>query len=148
MVAKLFEQLRHDLKSAMLNHEDLRKDTIRLIIAAFKKIEADTGKDVDDDDCLNILLREKKTRQESVEQYRLGGREDLAQRELAEISIIDLYLPVPMSDADVEATVARVMAETEAVTAKDMGKVMAGLGALRGKADMKKVSALVRAKLS
>ncbi|HNT29993.1 MAG TPA: GatB/YqeY domain-containing protein [bacterium] len=145
----LFEQLQSDLKTAVLQHEDVRKDTIRLLIAACKKISADTGSSLDDDEVLNILLREKKTRQESIEQYTLGGREDLARKEAAEIEIIQTYLPVQLDESAITAEVEKVLAETGATTIKDMGKVMGLLGShLKGKADMSLVSRKVKEALS
>ena len=125
--------------------------TIRLINAGLKQkdIEArPTGKEVSDADILSMLQGMIKQRRESISIFRENKREDLATKEEAEVAVIERFLPAQMSDAEVEAVVAKLIAETGAASQKDMGKVM---GALKtqyaGQIDMGKAGAVVKQKL-
>ncbi len=139
------------LKTAMKGGDQVTVGTIRLINAGLKQkdIEArPTGKEVSDADILSMLQGMIKQRRESISIFRENKREDLATKEEAEVAVIERFLPAQMSDAEVEAVVAKLIAETGAASQKDMGKVM---GALKtqyaGQIDMGKAGAVVKQKL-
>jgi uncharacterized protein YqeY len=146
------EQFNTELKIAMKAGERRRVDTIRMINAALKDKDIEArgqGKTVSDDDILSLLQKLVKSRQESMEIYDKAGRTDLAMQEREEIAIITSFLPQPLSDAEMEEAVGKVIADTGAATIKDMGKV---LGALKsqyaGRMDFSRASAMVKAKLT
>ena len=104
---------------------------------------------MDDSAVLGVLEKMVKQRRDSVEQFRKGGRDDLADNEVAEISVIEAYLPEQLSDAEIDALVAATIAATGAQNIRDMGKVMAAIkGKAAGRADMGAVSAKVKASLA
>ena len=145
----LFETLQSDLKTAMLEKQEQKRDTLRMIIASLKNQRIQLSRELTDADVIKTLVSEKKTRQESIEQYTVGGREDLVAKEKAEIEIIDLYLPKQMNENEILETIEETIDAVGATEMRDMGKVMGILQAkLTGKADMKEVSALVKSKLS
>ena len=137
------------MKAAMRSQEKERLSTIRLIMAAMKQKEVDERIVLTDEHVLAILNKMIKQRRDSISQYEAGNRPELAQKEAAEISIIQEYLPKQMSDAEIDQAIASVITETGAQGAKDMGKVMGALKTkLHGKADMTIVSSKVKAKLA
>lgn len=147
----LREELTSELKLAMKAGERRRVDTIRLVNAALKDRDIEArgqGKTLSEDDILALLQKLVKSRQESVEIYDRAGRVDLATQEREEIAVIQSFLPQPLSAAETDAAIAAAIAETGAVSIKDMGKVV---GVLRtryaGRLDMAKASAAVKAKL-
>jgi uncharacterized protein YqeY len=146
----LAEQIEKDLTVAMKAREELRLSVLRMTKAALKNKQIELGKPLDDAQATAVLRTLVKQRHDSVEQFRKGGREDLATKEEQEIKILETYLPAAASDADIDAAIAAALAETGATTAKDMGKVMkAAMARLAGKnADGKRVREQVRAKLS
>jgi uncharacterized protein YqeY len=140
----LRERLHEDTIAAMRSGDALRRDTLRMVQNAVYNIEKAKKVTLTDDDILAVIVRETKTRRESVEAFRKGGREDLAAKEEAEIAILAEYLPEPLTEDDVRALVAQGIAETGAATARDLGKVMGWLSPrVRGRADGKVVSGLV-----
>jgi len=145
----LREQLNEDIKSAMKAREQDRLATLRLMLSAVKQREVDERITLDDAGVIAVVEKMIKQRRESIAQYEKGARQDLADKERAEIAILEAYLPKQMSQAEVEAAVAEAIAATAAKSAADMGKVMGLLKPkLAGKADMGKVSGLVKGKLS
>jgi uncharacterized protein YqeY len=145
----LREQLNEDIKSAMKAREQDRLATLRLMLSAVKQREVDERITLDDAGVIAVVEKMIKQRRESIAQYEKGARQDLADKERAEIAILEAYLPKQMSQAEVEAAVAEAIAATGAKSAADMGKVMGLLKPkLAGKADMGKVSGLVKGKLS
>jgi uncharacterized protein YqeY len=141
------------LKEAMLAKDAPRTSTIRMIVAKLKEVDIaarPSGVDKVPDDQVTSMLRSMvKSRRESVELYRQGGRADLVAKEEAEIATIEAFLPQQMDDATLAAAVDAAMAETGASTVKDMGKVMAALKAKHGAAlDMARANPLVKARLS
>lgn len=142
-------QIQDDMKSAMKAGDKHRLGVVRMILAAIKQIEVDERKELEDSDVLTVLNKMVKQRRDSVSQFRQGGREDLADKELSEIEILETYLPEQMSDAELDALVEQVITETGAESIRDMGKVM---GAIRvraaGQADMGAVGAIVKARLA
>jgi uncharacterized protein len=138
-----------DLKEAMRAGQKERVGTIRLITSSIKSADIEarpSGKDaISDADIVNVLSKMIKQRRDSVEQFTKGGRQDLADKEAAEIAIIEGYLPKQMGEAETKAAVAKAIADTGAVTGKDMGKVMAALKATyAGQMDFGKVGGLVK----
>ena len=145
----LKQRINDDVKAAMRGGDARRRDALRLLLAALKQREVDERKDLADPDVVAVIERMIKQRRESIAQFEKGGRQDLAQNEQYEIGLLQAYMPQAMSDAEIEAAIADVIAAAGAKAPSDMGKVMGALkGKLAGKADMGKVSALVKAKLA
>lgn len=121
---------------------------LRMTLAQLKDERIRLQKELTDEDVIRILAKGVKSRKDSVESYRSGGREDLAEKEAFEISVLEQYLPEQMSEEDVRAVVAEVIRQTGAASMKDMGKVMGpAMARLKGKADGKMVQDIVRALL-
>ena len=141
-------RLTEDMKAAMKGGDKERLGVIRLVNAAIKQREVDERIQLDDAQVLAVLEKMLKQRKDSIEQFRAGGRDDLAAQEEFEAGVIQSYLPAPLSDAEIDAIVAKAIADAGAAGAKDMGKVV-GLvkPQVAGRADMGKVSALVKQKL-
>jgi len=144
----LKEKITQDMKDAMKAGEKERLGVIRLILSALKQREVDERIVLDDSQILSVLDKMLKQRRESVAQFTQGNRKDLADKEEAEIKIIQAYMPAQLSDAELDQLVAAAVAESGAATVKDMGKVMGILKPkVAGKADMSAVSARIKAKL-
>lgn len=142
-------QLNEDMKTAMRAKDSTRLSTIRLINAAIKQYEVDERTEVDDNQVLAILTKMTKQRKDSAKIYADAGRQDLADKEQAEIAIIAHYMPTMMSEEAIKNAVAQAMADTGAASMADMGKVMAVLKTtLAGRADMADVSKALKAALS
>ena len=145
----LREQLNEDIKTAMKARDSERLNALRLLSAAAKQREVDERITLDDAALIAIVEKEIKKRRESILQYEKGQRQDLADKEKFEISVIEAYLPKQLAQAEVDAIVAEALASTGAKSPADMGKVMGVLKPkLAGKADIGKVSAMVKAKLA
>ena len=145
----LREKLDEDLKSAMRAKDSLRMNTVRALKSAVKYREIELMKPLDDAGILGVVATEIKRRRDSVEQYRAGNRADLADKEDAEIKILQEFLPQQLTQAEVEAKVAEVIARVGAQGPKDMGAVMkALLPEVQGRADGKVVSELVKQRLA
>jgi uncharacterized protein YqeY len=128
----------------MRSGEALRRDTLRMVQNAAYTIEKRDKRTLSDDDYAGVIAKEVKTRRESVEAFRGGGREDLASKEEAEIAILAEFLPQQLTEDEIGALVDEAVAATGASSARDMGKVMGWLSPkTRGRADGKQVSALV-----
>jgi uncharacterized protein YqeY len=137
-----------DMKSAMKAGDKDRLRAVRLILAAIKQIEVDQRVEIDDAAVLSILDKMVKQRRDSVEQFQKGGRDDLVNIELAEIAVIETYLPEQLSDADLDSLIDEVITATGAESIRDMGKVMGQIKSkAAGRADMGAVSAKVKARL-
>jgi uncharacterized protein len=143
------EQVEKDLVAAMKAREELRLSVLRMAKTALKHKQVELGKALNDDEAIAVLRTLVKQRRDSVEQFRKGGREDLAAKEEAETEILQTYLPAEASDEDVGAAVAAAITETGASGPQDLGKVMkVAMQKLAGKnADGKRVNQTVRAKL-
>jgi uncharacterized protein YqeY len=129
---------------AMRAHDALRRDVLRMAEAAVYAVEKKEHRELSDDEVVVILTREVKTRRESVEAFRGGGREDLAAKEEAEIAILSTFLPEQLSDDEIRALVDEAIAQTGASSARDLGRVMGAVSPrTRGRADGKRVSELV-----
>ena len=144
----LKNSITEDMKSALKAGAKDRLKVLRLILAAIKQVEVDTRATLDDAAVLGVLEKMVKQRKDSVEQFKKGGRDDLAAIELAEIEVIETYLPEKMDDAELDALIDEVIAATGAETIRDMGKVMGAIkGKAAGRADMGAVGARVTARL-
>lgn len=145
----LTEQLQTDMKTAMRDGDTMRRDTLRMVIAAAQNAAKDKRAPLTDEEATEILGREVKKRRESIEAYTGAGREDLAAREAAEIDILTLYLPEQLSEGEVRALVVEVIVASGATSPRDMGRVMSLLmPRIKGRADGKVVSALVNEELA
>jgi uncharacterized protein YqeY len=139
----LRDQIQTELTAAMRAGDDLRRDTLRMVTSAAQYAEKNQRRPLTDDEFVTVLAREVKTRRESVEAFRAGGREDLATKEEAEIAILQAFLPEPLSDDDLRALVDEAVRTTGATSVRDLGKVMGYLvPKTRGRADGKRVSEL------
>ena len=148
-MADLKARISEATKTAMKARDKDRVAALRMINAEIKRIEVDERKELDDDDVLEVLTRMLKQRRDSLSQFEEAGREDLAATERFEIGIVESFMPAAMSEADIEALVAKVVADTGASGMQDMGKVMGAVkAAITGRADMAVVSAKVKARLS
>ena len=137
-----------DMKSAMKAGEKDRLKAVRLILAAVKQIEVDTRMELDDTAVLSVLDKMVKQRRDSIEQFEKGGREDLVNIELAEIAVIETYLPEQLSIEELDALIDEAISATGAESIRDMGKVMGQIKSkAAGRADMGAVSAKVKARL-
>lgn len=134
---------------AMKARDVLRTSALRMVRAALKNRAIDKRAPLDDGDALQVLGTLAKQRRESIEQFRAGGRQDLAEREEAELRILQEFLPETMGEEEVRQAVEAAVAETGAAGPRDMGKVMAAvMGRLKGRADGKLVNQLVRDRLA
>jgi len=145
----LKDQLDADLKTAMREKAQLRLDTIRGLKSAIKYREIELMKPLDDAGVQAVIATEIKRRRDSVEQYRAGKRLDLAEKEEAELALLQAYLPAQLPEAEVRAKIEEIVKRVGALGPKDMGKVMKELlPEVQGRADGKAVSELVKARLS
>ena len=146
----LGEQIVSDLTAAMKAQDAQRTSTLRMVKAAMMNRKIEKGSDLTDEDVQKLLRSLVKQRRDSIEQYEKAGRQELVDKETAEIAVIETYLPQAASADEIEQAVTAAIAETGATSMKDMGKVMkAAQAALAGKnADGKLVSETVKSKLA
>ncbi|MDQ0013383.1 uncharacterized protein YqeY [Variovorax boronicumulans] len=145
----LKEQITEDMKTAMRAKDSERLGTIRLLLAALKQKEVDERVELDDAMVVSIVDKMVKQRKDSIAAFTTGGRADLADKEAAEIKVLEVYLPQRMSAEETTAAVKAIVAELGASGPGDMGKVMGVVKTrLAGKADMGQVSAAVKAALT
>ena len=136
-------------KAAMRARDRRRLGALRLVNAEIKRLEVDERRELADTDVLQALARMLKQRRDSLRQYQDAGREDLAEQEQFEIDLIDEFLPQAASDEDIAKAIDETVANVGATSMRDMGKVMAALrGSLQGRADMGRVSGLVKERLA
>lgn len=141
-------KIQDDMKNALRAGEKARLNAIRLIIAAIRQREIDEQIELDDTQTLQVLEKMLKQRRDSIAQYQTANRNDLVEKEQAEVAVIQQYMPAQLSDAEIDQCIAQAIAATGAVSPQDMGKVMAHLKpVLQGKADMGIVGGKVKAKL-
>jgi uncharacterized protein len=145
----LKERITDDMKAAMRSGEKERLGVIRMITSAIKQREVDERIMLDDSQVLNVLEKMIKQRKESVVQFQAGNRQDLADKETAEITLLQTYLPAQLSDAELDALIGEAVATSGAASIKDMGKVMAIIKSkAQGRADMAAVGTKIKARLS
>ena len=142
-------QIKNDIKEAMRAKEIVKRDTLRNIQALIKQIEVDERRDVTDADVETVLMKYLKQREDAKAQFIEAGRQDLVEKEDAEIAIVKSYLPEPMDDAELESVLKEVIASVGAESMKDMGKVMGGAkSAIGSRADGGRINAMVKKLLS
>jgi hypothetical protein len=142
-------KISEDMKVAMRARETARLGAIRLLLAAIKQREVDDRIELDDAGVLAVIDKMLKQRRDSIAQYEKAGRQDLVDAEKLEVGVLTGYMPQALSQEEIQAAVAEAVAASGAVSAQDMGKVMALLKPkLAGRADMSQVSGLVKAALA
>jgi hypothetical protein len=147
----LADQIQTDLTAAMKARDELRLSVLRMALAAIKeaKVSGDEVRDLSDEEVVALLAKEAKRRDEAAEAFAAGGREESAARELAERDVLAAYLPAPVSDEEIAALVDEALTEGGFDSPSQMGLAMkAAMAKVGGKADGKKVSALVKARLA
>lgn len=145
----LRQRITEDMKVAMRAGDTKRRDTIRLLQAAIKQREVDERIELDDAAIIAVIEKMLKQRKDSIEQYEAAQRNDLAEIEKDEVSILSTYMPQALSDIEIDHLIAEAITATHAQGMQDMGKVMALLKPqLAGRADMAKVSSLIKGKIS
>ena len=145
----LAEDLKAAMTAAMRSQDALRRDTLRMVVAAAYNAEKTARRPLTDDEVVGVLTREVRMRRESVDAFANAGRDELAAKEAAEIEIISGFLPQALSEDELRAMVAAAIDETGAASARDMGKVMGVLAPrTRGRAEGKVVSGLVASELA
>jgi uncharacterized protein YqeY len=144
----LKERITEDMKAAMRSGEKERLGVIRMITSAIKQREVDERITLDDAQVLNVLEKMIKQRKESLTQFQAGNRPDLVDKETAEITLLQTYMPSQLSDAELDALIAEAIASSGAASIKDMGKVMGIIKQkAQGRADMGAVGAKIKTKL-
>jgi len=145
----LIARLEQEVKAAMLAREEGRRDALRLILSSLRSAEKDLQRPLSDEEELQVLQRERKKRHEAADAFRSGGRESQAEKEEAELAVLEEFMPEPLSEDEVERIVDDAIAENGATSLRDMGRVMADvMPQIAGRADGSSVSQLVREKLA
>jgi uncharacterized protein YqeY len=147
---KLFEQVNADIAGAMRARETIRLSALRMLKTALTNKSVEKGRDLNDTEAAQVVGTLIKQRRDSIEQFQKGGRQDLVDREAAEIAVLETYLAPPVTEAELSEAIDQAVAETGAASAKDMGKVMkAVMGRLAGRTvDGRVVSDLVKKRLA
>tara|TARA_B100001057_G_scaffold129393_1_gene128463 strand:+ start:779 stop:1222 length:444 start_codon:yes stop_codon:yes gene_type:complete len=145
----LLQEIKNDLKSAMLEKNIMVRDTLRMFVAEVQKYEIDSKEPADDSKILQIINKMIKQRMDSIDQFDAGGRSDLAEKERDEVSVLSKYKPKQLTEEELVSIVEKAINETQANSMQDIGKVMGILkSSIAGKADMGIVSKIVKDKLS
>lgn len=146
----LVARITTDIANAMRGKEAIALSTLRMLKAALMNKEVERGRDLDDAESVQVVAALVKQRRDAIEQFKAGGRQDLVDKETAEIAVLERYLPPAASDADIDAAIGAALTETGATSAKDMGRVMkAVMARLAGlSVDGRKVSDAVKKRLS
>jgi uncharacterized protein len=148
-VTTLIEEIEDELKTAMRERDDERRDTLRLILASLRSAEKELQRPLSEDEELQVLQRERKRRVEAAEAFRAGGREEQAEAEERELDVLEEFMPDPLDEDELEEIVDDVIAEVGATSMRDFGRVMADvMPQVSGRADGSAVSHLVREKLA
>ena len=146
---ELLENIDRDLTEAMKAQDEVKTSTLRLLKSAIHNWQIAAPKNPQDADVLGIILKEIKSRHDSIEMFKKGNREELAKKEEAEIAILQVYLPKQMSEEDIRSKIKDIITKVGAQNIQDMGKVMGPVMAeLKGKADGSMVSSIVKEELS
>jgi uncharacterized protein YqeY len=145
----LKDKINQDLKDAMKAKDTKKRDALRLLTSAFKQIEVDERKELNDDDIIKIIQTQVKRRDDAANQYKDAGREDLMQIELDEIAYYKPYLPAQLNDEELTSALKEIIEKVGATSMKDMGKVM-GMASkeLSGRADGKRINECVKSILA
>ena len=144
-MSTLRDQVSNDMKAAMKAKETVKRDALRLLLAAFKQIEVDERKELSDEDVTKIIQKQVKQRLDSAAQFKEAGRDDLLEKEESEIAFYMVYMPKQLEDGELESEVKSIIEKVGASSMKDMGKVM-GVASktLAGKADGKRINECVK----
>ncbi len=145
----LLSDIKQDLKQAMLDKNDLERDTIRMFLAEVQRFEIDSKEEADDAKAIQIINKMIKQRNDSISQFKSGGRDDLAAKEEKEVQILSKYKPEQLNEEEVINKVKEAIESSGASSMQDMGKVMGILNSsLAGSADMRMVSKIVKEELA
>jgi uncharacterized protein len=145
----LIVRMEEDLKTAMLEHDNERRDALRLLLASLRSAEKELQRPLSDDEELQVLQRERKRRIEAAEAFRGGGRDEQAEKEERELAVLQEFMPPPLTEEELEEIVDDVIAEVGATSLGQLGRVMADvMPQVAGRADGSMVSQLVREKLA
>ena len=145
----LLVQLKDEMKNAMRAKDKIRLGVIRMALSAIKQVEIDDKIELDDDGIIGVLTKMVKQRRDSIAMYTEGGRQELADKEAAEIVVLEEFLPQPLTESEIKQLIDAAIADTGATSMAEMGKVMAQLKpVMQGKADLGKVSGQVRTALN
>ena len=145
----LIERIEREVKDAMLARDNDRRDALRLILSSLKSAEKDLLRPLTDDEALQVMQRERKKRVEAAEAFRAAGRDAQAEKEDAELDVLEEFMPEPLAEEELERIVDDAIAENKATSMRDMGRVMADvMPQIAGRADGSAVSQLVREKLA
>ena len=145
----LINRMEQELKEAMLEHDNERRDALRLILASLRSAEKDLQRPLSDDEELQVLQRERKRRIEAAEAFRSGGREEQAAAEEQELAVLEEFMPAPLSEEEIEEIIDDAIAEVGATSLRDLGRVMADvMPQVAGRADGSAVGQIVREKLA
>lgn len=141
----LKQQLKDDLKEAMRNKEIVKRDAVRAINTMIKQIEVDQRIELDDAEIIKLIQKGIKQREESIAQYKTASRDDLVEKEQAQIDVFSAYLPKQLSDEELENAIQEIIAEVGATSMKDMGKIMnPAKEKIGGGADGKRINEMVK----
>ena len=145
----LIAEIESQLTDAMRERDDARRDALRLILASLRGAEKELQRELSEDEELQVLQRERKKRIEAAEAFRNGDRAEQADKEEAELDVLEEFMPEPLSEEEIEEIVDDVIAEVGATSMRDIGRVMADvMPQIAGRADGSSVSQLVREKLA
>ena len=145
----LKDTIKNDIKEAMKAKDTVKRDALRLLASAFKQIEVDQRIELSDEDCVKIITKQVKQRNDSMTQYKDAGRDDLYDKEKAELDLFTTYLPAQLSEDELKDALTAIITKLGATSMKDMGKVM-GMASkeLQGKADGKRINECVKTLLN
>ena len=144
----LKNQIQDDLKSSMKSGDEIRRGVLRMLGAEIKNSEIVKKDALDDEEVLKVIFKSAKKRRDSIEQYKKGGRNDLAEREEKELEILEKYLPEQINEEEIKKVVREAIKETGAAGVYEFGKVMGiAMGKLKGKADGNLVGRIVKEEL-
>ena len=147
-MSQLFQRLKDDIKQAMKDRDTERLSTLRMVHSSLKNKAIDVGHDLDDEEVVEVLAKEAKKRRESVEAYEKGDRPELADKERAELAVIQEYLPEPMTNEEAAELVDEIIDQTGAESRREMGKVMGAIvPKIKGRYDAGKIKDIVLDKL-
>ena len=145
----LIARIEVELKDAMKERDDTRRDALRLILSSLRSAEKELQRPLSNDEELQVLQRERKRRIEAIEAYEAAGRDEQAEKEEDELEVLEEFMPEPLSDDELESIVDDAIAENGATSMRDLGRVMADvMPQVAGRADGSAVSQLVREKLA
>jgi uncharacterized protein YqeY len=147
MQMNLLEKIDSDLKAAIKSGDSIRVDTLKMLKSDMSYEKGKTGKELTDDQLLELVLRSAKRRRESIKEFQKGNRQDLVEREMKELAVVEEYLPKQMSEVEIDAFISDKLSAMGAATHKDLGRIMGEImKELKGKADGSAVKAILSKK--